>query len=512
MKKLLILIFVAAALSVRLVKLDQVPPHLSSDEISIAFDAYSLVHTGRDEHAIAFPVSLTSLGNYKAPLYAYLLAPLTLVFGNSDLTAKLPSVISGILAVLIIFHISYLLSRNFKVAFFSSFILAVTPWHIYTSRMVLETNLALLFMSLGLILFLTDSHLLSAVCLSLSLYAYHTQWGLVPLLATFMFFSLLPRQPKSALKFLIVFLLFTVPLFTDYLQHSGTSARANVEVIWHDPASNTPLSFTKTFISNYFSYTNPGYLFFTGLGLFPNPHPFQSGLFVWPLIIPFFTGLFHLKKYISKRHVNFFIFWTMVSPVVPALTHGGPSLIRNLPSILPYTIIIALGLYHLLTTRLAAFMFTVLVCLLSTIYYLLIYFYHFPVATAATYQGYKPVITYLRSHALEFTQVKIDNRFGIDNQFISVPHLYLAYYYPLSPRLVQHRQETSAGTYFSHRYFVTPINWAVEAPDNSTWYVVGTGHRPPPSVAPQLDLIASFPDTSGRPAFEIWSGVNNPLK
>jgi hypothetical protein len=42
------IIFIVA-LFIRIVGMGKVPPHLSNDEISIAYDAYSLLHTGRDE-------------------------------------------------------------------------------------------------------------------------------------------------------------------------------------------------------------------------------------------------------------------------------------------------------------------------------------------------------------------------------------------------------------------------------------------------------------------------------
>ena len=494
-----------AGLVVRLTKLESVPPHLSNDEISIAYDAYSMVKTGRDEHGHLFPISFQSHGSYKAPLYSYLLAPLTLILPHTDTTAKLPSAAAGLLTILVISLTIYKLSKNRLLSLLAGLIMTTSPWHIYTSHMVLETNLALLFTSLSVLLFVSGYFNLTAVFLSLSMYAYHTQWGLAPLLAIYFFQNIFKNNRRSALTFLITFFVFSFPLAFDYLSLGGTSARANVEMIWNDPQVNSALSFLTTFISNYFSYTNPGYLFFSGLSLFPSPHPYNPGLFVWPLIIPYFVGLMYLFKNLKlKPGFKLILYWFLISPIVPALTHGGNSLLRNLPSILPYTLTIALGWHQLFLHRKVLFTLTLSAYLIFVFLYSWVYLFHFPVETAATYHGYKPIAQYLNSHP-GFAQVRIDDRFGIDNQFSGVPHLYFAYFNYLNPALLQNRQFKKDATYYGN-VAITWINWANEPLTPSTWYVTSVGNRPAQSQQQNLlQLVSSFPDAGGRPAFEIWT-------
>lgn len=495
----LILIIILGFL-LRLAYVTQVPPHLSNDEISIAFDAYSLLKTGRDEHNHPLPISFESHGDYKAPVYHYLLVLPTLIFGNSPLTAKLPSVILGSLTILIIFYLCLLITNNYKLGLLASAILALSPWHIYTSHMVLETNVALFFLSLGLYLLLSNKlYSLSPIFLSLSMYSYHTEFGLVPLLIL----------GKLSKKFLIIFFILTSPLFFNYFAHLGTSARANVEVIWNDPGVKTPAQITSVFISNYFTYLNPGYLFFTGLGLFPQSHPYQSGLFLWPLCLPFFIGIFRAKKHIRPKYYLFFIYWTLVSPVIPALTHGGNSLLRNLVSILPYSILIAIGLYHLLRQFKPLYLSITTLSLTVFILFYSVFIFHFPGVTAASYQGYRPIAEYISRHPGQYSHLVVDDHYGIDNQFSGIPELYFGYYQKLNPSYFQHRQYTKTGINYGPDLTISTIKWGQFSLSKDTWYIVSVGNPPPSGlITNNLKLITSIPDAGGRHAFEIWSTKN----
>ncbi|MDP7079793.1 MAG: hypothetical protein QF415_07885, partial [Candidatus Undinarchaeales archaeon] len=58
----------ALALLLRIVWLTSVPPGLIPDELSIGYDAYSLLLTGEDMHNEPYPILFLSLGEYKNPL------------------------------------------------------------------------------------------------------------------------------------------------------------------------------------------------------------------------------------------------------------------------------------------------------------------------------------------------------------------------------------------------------------------------------------------------------------
>lgn len=505
--RLTICLFLIVSLGafLRFIALDLVPPHLSNDEISIAYDAYSLSLTGKDEHNNALPLSFQSHNTYKAPLYAYLLSPLTHLFGNTSKVAKLPSALLGSLTVLSLFFLTYRLTRNRHLSLLAALVLAISPWHISTSHSVMESNIALFFLATGIVFLLQEQVLSSALFLSLSVYSYHTEWGLVPLLAASAYF-LIFSQKKQAKLFILLLTIFCLPLLIDYQHISASNTRANSEMLWNDPLIRTPLKITQVFVSNYFSYNNPGYLFFTGLGLFHSPvHPYQFGLFLWPLIFPFFAGLSKVRNYIQRKYLRFFIVWTLASPIIPSLTSNSNILIRNLPVIIPYSLLISLGLYWFFQKHRLIFLTLSLLSLSFLALFISVYVVHFPVETASGYQGYMPIARYLQTHSREYSSVRIDDRFGVDNQYLGVPHLYFAYYNRMDPRIVQNRQYLKDATYFGN-YAITWIDWTKTGVSPLTWYVVSVGNHPSPETQAKLNFIAGFPDAGGRPAFEIWSG------
>lgn len=506
------ILLVAAA--VRYLDLNFVPPHLSNDEISIAYDAYSIARTGRDEHHLPLPLSFKSHGTYKAPVYAYLLAPLTLILPENNITAKLPSLICGILTVFCIYYISYLLTQNSRLSAISSLLLATSPWHIYTSRMVLEANVALMFLSLGILSFFRNKYFTANLLLVISMYTYHTEWLLAPFLLLLLSLLFMKKSPRRILISLGVSVLLIVPLIFTYLAELNTGARANTEVIWKEARISGELAkqthylnkFTliaKSFLNNYFSYTNPGYLFFTGLNLFPSPGPYEQGLFLWPLIIPFFIGLFKLRK-IHREYFLFFIIWLAASPVVTALTHDG-NFIRNLVSVLPYVILISLGLESIFTHSRKLFALQMLFLLFTFILFEMVYLVHFPLARAESYQGYRPLVTFIASSGIKYPRLVVDYRFGIYSEYVGVPHLFFGYYNSWDPRIIQNRIASPQGTFYGNME-VTWIDWNRDPVEPGFLYLVSVSNTPTSNARKYLELVRSFVDVSGMPSFEIWQG------
>ena len=67
------------------------------DESSIAYNAYLVSRTGRDEHGQAWPLYFRAFGEYKNPIYIYLLASIFRLTGPSILAARLLSVTAGLM-------------------------------------------------------------------------------------------------------------------------------------------------------------------------------------------------------------------------------------------------------------------------------------------------------------------------------------------------------------------------------------------------------------------------------
>jgi 4-amino-4-deoxy-L-arabinose transferase-like glycosyltransferase len=519
---LLILIIVGfLGLFLRFYKIETIPPHLSNDEISIAYDSYSINRTNKDEHNNYLPLAFQSHGTYKAPGYAYLLAPLYSIFKNTNTTARLPSVILGYLTIVIIGLITFQLTKNKPTSIFSVIILASSPWHIITSRMVLESNLSLFFLALAIFLLLksviikkTTLIYFSVFFFATSMYFYHTEWGLSPLLLFIMLFIFYRKERKKFFIPLLFFSLLIMPLFLNFITNLNTSARANTELIWKGEAvvrslENrnvllSPLIISKAIFEKYLENININYLFFNGTELLGKKHIFEQGLFLWPLIIPFFVGLFSLKKIIKKEFFTFFIVFILVSPIIPSFTHGSASLVRNLNTVLPYTIIIAIGLYQIFTKSIIykSIILSILI-LVSFFYFSSIYLFHYPLEKAEGFQGYRPIASFLERNLENYQHIYVDHLYGKQCQFIGVPHLYFSYYQSLDPKFLQNRFNDELGDHFD-KFIITQIDWNYIKLKKGDLYVVSVCNSPISKVLDKIKLITSFIDINGNPAFELW--------
>lgn len=177
MKIKLFLVILLLASILRLWNLGGNPPHLSPDEASLGYNAYSILKTGRDEYGEFMPAIFKSFGDYKPGLYVYLSVPSVAAFGLSEFSVRLPSAIAGIMAVWLIYLISLKLFKDKRLSFLSSFFLAISPWHTHLSRGAWEANISLTLTLAGIYYFLLATkkqkylyH--SALFFSLTLFAY----------------------------------------------------------------------------------------------------------------------------------------------------------------------------------------------------------------------------------------------------------------------------------------------------------------------------------------------------
>jgi len=474
----------------RLFLISSIPPHLSNDEISIAYDAYSIVYSGKDEHGHFLPLSFESYGTFKAPLYAYVLAPLEFVFGNSELVVRLPSILAGLLTIAVIGLITWEITSNRKTAIWSSILLSITPWHIYASRMAWEANLALLFLSLGIWWLIKRKMLLASVFLVISMYGYHTEWLLVPMLILtggIIYFK------KKVWKFWAISLILALPLAIDYVLNAGPGSRANTEPIW-TMAETTPVKVLMTFIRNYINYQNPSILFFRGLNILRKNNPFTPGLLLWPMIIPIIIGAKKIKN-------KFFWIWLFLSPVTAALTQGDFGLIRNLNSVLPLVILAAAGLNKMSKAWWG-------LTLITLFNFALIFFWHFPREMGETFQGYRPVAYYLKTVEEEASEIYVDYRYGnyrwgLGKEYSGIPYLYLAYFQRWDPTITQTRVRTEDKSYFG-KYVIGQIDWNKDIIRKGAYYIVSVGNPPEDYVKDRLEEVATFEDSAGKKAFEVW--------
>ncbi|MBU0570240.1 glycosyltransferase family 39 protein, partial [Patescibacteria group bacterium] len=163
--KLCLFIILLVATFLRLWKLGSIPSHLTPDEASLGYNAYSILKTGRDEYGKFLPIIFKSFGDYKPGFYIYLTVPFVAIFGLTEFAVRLPGALAGVVAVWLIYKIVKILSFRFtslqndnetrklengnkhslrqgqwKLEILTAFLLAVSPWHIHFSRGAWEVN------------------------------------------------------------------------------------------------------------------------------------------------------------------------------------------------------------------------------------------------------------------------------------------------------------------------------------------------------------------------------------
>src|SRR3989337_4038272 len=94
---------VLVAVALRFYQLDRIPPGLIIDEASEGYNAFSILHTGKDRYGQIFPILFRSFGSFQAPLYTYLSVIPIYLFGNSIFSIHFVSAVSGVILVITTF-------------------------------------------------------------------------------------------------------------------------------------------------------------------------------------------------------------------------------------------------------------------------------------------------------------------------------------------------------------------------------------------------------------------------
>ena len=85
---LILVIITLIAAFLRFYKLAENPPALNIDEVSYAYDAYSILKTGRDQYGNFMPLSFRSVGDFKNPVLIYMMVPAIAVLDLNEFATR----------------------------------------------------------------------------------------------------------------------------------------------------------------------------------------------------------------------------------------------------------------------------------------------------------------------------------------------------------------------------------------------------------------------------------------
>ena len=327
----LVALVAAAVLTVirNLAGLDSAPQGAYVDETSIGYNAWAISTHAVDEHGAHLPLYFTAFGEYKNPVYVYVLSAFLRVLPLTVTTERLPAAIFGLLTCLFITLIAWRRSRSLPLTTLVLALAALTPWLTVESRVGFEV-ISIVAVVSGALLCLVIAqdrrrwgwYAAAGTLLGIAVFAYSTGRVAVVLLAIALVVAYGTR-PKNRSRWWMITL---VPVVAAYgvlvawsAQHPGAiTARFNAINIWSDGASIPTVA--GRFLANYFTYFGPDFLFVSGDHNVRHNTQF-SGMLLWIALPLLLAGLVAAWRHRDQPLVRFTVLGLLVAPVSAALTN-----------------------------------------------------------------------------------------------------------------------------------------------------------------------------------------------
>ena len=549
------IIILAAVL--RLWQLGNIPPSPDWDEVALGYDAYSIIHTGRDEFGKFLPVVLRSFDDYKPALYAYLTIPSILMFGLNVFAVRLPSAVFGILSVLATYFLvkelfstssKEILNTKYKIlntealALLSALLMAISPWSIQFSRVGFESNVGNVLNILTALFFIKGLKkpwmlFLSAFFAGSAIYVYQSEKVFTPLLVLVLaliyrkqLFSLSKKYLVSVVLLgLIVVLpmgLYIVTNRAALLRVTGTSIfsyqtellKSDIQKLQRDQANNDKLGlildnrrviYAVTIVSGYISHFDPNWLFITGdISRHHAPNVGILYLFEFSLIL---IGIYQLLFGNFNKKTKFTVFALfLIAPIPASITTGVPHAVRTLNFLPTWQIFAALGIVTtiqllsnvklkklnlkiLYIIGILYFMFSVL----NFVYYLNQYFVQQNYYNSKDWQyGYQQAVDEVKLLQENYKEIVISDKQPMDKSY-----MFFLFYLKYPPQSYQKIGENSSGSFAAHhsfgRYTFRPIDWKNDSLRKGVLYIGN------PDEIPEGAAMKTINNLDGTPAMRI---------
>ena len=311
------------------------PPGFFVDESSIAFNAYTISRNGTDESGKPLPLFFKAFGDYKNPVYIYLLALVFKVTGPGILAARLQSAILGILTALLLGLLAHRVSRDKTrqagvVGLILMTMAFLTPWLFEMSRVVLEVALYPLIVVLFLFCVRQASkqehwRWSTVLCLSFTLalltYSYSIGRLLAPLFAFGLIVLATRERWPGILRTWAIYLLTLIPLIAYQREHPG-ALTGRFRMISNSKPGDSWLASVWVFVKHYLGNIDPRRLFILGdPNIYQVSHLYGKPMLLIATLLLLAVGIcLVLKNHRSDPWWWFVIYATAVSVVPASLT------------------------------------------------------------------------------------------------------------------------------------------------------------------------------------------------
>lgn len=459
-----VLIFILLlAFCLRIYGINSVPPALNWDEVSIGYNAYSILKTGKDEWGKQFPVHFQAYGEYKLPMQIYLSIPGIYFFGLSELGIRITPIIYGLLTVLVMYFLGKELFVSRLVGLVSAFLLAISPWHIQLTRGSFESSLATFFIVLG-VWFLARGFrknkwfVISMIPFALSVFTYNTTRIFTPMFLfsiAFLYRKVLIRSKEILICSVILFTILLLPL-APYAFSGDRSSRYKLVSITDDPGliprinenrgkskliqplprlvHNKITYVSFYFVRNYLAHFSPQFLFISGAP--HRQHHVQNMgelyLFQAPFLVIGIIGLFKTKQRFTKLLFS----WLLLAFIPVSVTGDSiPHALRTLIAAPFYQLVSAFGFFitinfvrrYSIRTKVVLLCTLLIIVLISVGYYLNQYYNVYPRNYSRDWQyGYKQAVTYIKNNQDKYDEIVFTRHYG-------EPHMFMLFFLGFDP-------------------------------------------------------------------------------
>ncbi|MBP9669868.1 glycosyltransferase family 39 protein [Candidatus Woesebacteria bacterium] len=489
---------IVLAIVLRLVNLSTNPPGLNWDEVSMGYSAYSILETGRDEWGVKFPILFRSYGEWKSPVYIYLIVPFIKIFGLNEWGVRLPAAIFGVFSV----YLTYLLGKKLysnEVGLWASFLLAVSPWHLMLSRPAFEAGVALTLIMAGIYLLLQKKPIIASLVLGLSLHTYHSAKIVVPFILLYFAYTLFKKiELKKVIISFLILGIFVYPIASDLL--TGRSQKRFAQVGLTTDAELTErffkyrttfplgdlgnkLVFNKyTFIlskgfSNWTSYLSPHFLLGSESIRAQHSIPFRGVLYLSEFALMCYGVMVLVKKHRGPALILPLLL-IGVGFIPPALTKDLYHVLRSILTLPWWQLLAALGLVELKKNKFPYLKIVNWILIIEVVIFLMTYFIWYPKAFARDWQyGTKEMVTWVTSQEDNYKHIYVTKTYG-------EPQLFFAFYAKWDPAKYQEDNKKlidyeSLGypwldqlpEYTIGKYTFRDINWAKDNGQNERLFI-----------------------------------------
>jgi len=455
----------------RIYRFGQIPESLYWDEAAIGLDARSLVQTGEDLSGKPwFQPLFYSYGDFKAPVYIWLVTILGFFLGVTETVIRLPSLILFTLSAWILYRlVNQCSSKRSLLPIFVLFSYLIMPWSFHFSRIGMES-----FLSSGLLVFMVYLQFLAvknskwylmifaALFGVLSIYSYIGARGIVLVLfsSSFLFFQW-PNLKRNLLAFISGLLIILASIgflvqspdysasqnyrlsndnlirTTEHIEKSVAAQGIDRDSLLSRLAHHRYYYWLQDYAQNYLTHFSPEFLFFKGDSNLRHHSGFGGQLLFLQgllLILGFLRAVF------CKKRINWLMaVWLLTAPVVSSLVNEVPHASRAIYMIIPLSWFTGLGMSYLYQRlskiRIGKLIFTALVLALLINFFLYLHDYlrHYPGRSDLAW-----LVPYKKA-ALYFQERKPENRVFITEEWYQ-PGLYFAFYGQVPAILLQNSQ------------------------------------------------------------------------